>query len=159
MKELKFRGLDANNKWVFGFPYLDKPKHGDRLLSYIIEGGFVPAVSMPTTRFTEVKNESLTQYIGIKDHNDVEIYEGDILNVHQFLFDGNEVEKEMIGYVVYDEEAAAFCIKVTEDKNHFFLSYTGYETLEELPPFEICSLVGLHEESFEVTGNIHTPKN
>ena len=69
----KFRGLDINNIWVYGFLFQDINVHTGEKLSYIIKSSFVPAISMPAERFIEVRNDSVGQYIGLKDKHGKEI--------------------------------------------------------------------------------------
>ena len=83
----------------------------------------------------------------------MEIYEGVVVKQHQFLFDGSEYEKEIIGAIKYNAETMAFHlsnIKNVEVNKH--MGYAENETPSSVP---ICLFYGLHEESWEVIGNIH----
>ena len=157
MREIKFRGKNVNGYLVFGNLHVhENTRDSSKNQYYIIRPCFVPALTMPADNYIEVDPATVGQYIELKDANDLEIYEGDSILVHQFLFEGMEVEKEFKGNVVWIEESASFGVKVTEQMDNLFLNYTGYETLEEMEPFTLSSLYGLHEESFKVIGNIHT---
>lgn len=80
----------------------------------------------------------LMQFTGLKDKNGKEIYEGDIINLHQFLFDGfGEVERENKGEIGIDW----YGVHLLTDK-------------EETGCYLACAY-GLHEESFEIIGNIY----
>ena len=102
-----------------------------------------------------VDENTIGQYTGKNDKNGDEIYSTHIIKVHQFLFDGSEYESELIGTVVYDNEYQAFCL--TNIKHEGINKYMGYNNNEEAKNeiIPICMFYGLHEESFEIIGNIH----
>lgn len=111
-------------------------------------------------KFSEWYNQNLPfnevlilQNTGLKDKNGKEIYEGDILLLHQFLFDGHEFENELIGEVVYDQETCSFALR--NIRNADVKKYMGYKEHEDCGNIPIFNFYGLHEESFEKLGDIY----
>jgi uncharacterized phage protein (TIGR01671 family) len=94
--------------------------------------------------------KKLEQFTGLLTADDrKEIYEGDIVRMHQFLFDGNECEAETIGSIEYDDEIAAFGLKIIK----FDQRFSGNMGIGDWLP--LYHFYGLHEESWEIIGNIH----
>ena len=113
MREILFRGREIeNNTWAVG--------------SYI--GGLydVNLIMSLLGDDYEIKKETLGQYIGIKDKNNILVFEDDILETDDY-----------IGWVYYNEENTCFSLKYYDMHNEV------YEV----------SLSGL--ENVEVIGNIH----
>ncbi|WP_137906087.1 YopX family protein [Chryseobacterium sp. 2VB] len=138
MREIKFRGQRVDNKkWVYGFVV----KH-----SYLKKYFIYEMLDNTGALVSEVIPETVSQYTGLKDKNGVEIYEGDIVNFHIFTqelgvnYGVSEGEKEFKGYICFEELGLAFK-QSEEDEEWFYLVYS--------PGM-------IHEESFEVIGNIHS---
>lgn len=143
--EIEFKAQRIDNKeWVYG--YFIKNKNGE---CYIKDTDYNVTNGKNNLIPYEVIPETVCQYIGVKDKNGKKVYDNDKVKLHQFLFDGNEIENELTGYVSYHKNTACYCISQIE--NNFYEKNTGYKKGEGQEP--ICNLYGLHEESFEVIGN------
>ncbi len=97
----------------------------------------------------QLKLETWRQYIGLKDESGVEIYEGSIVQVTQFLFDGTEIEEEWLGVI-----GSNFLGWTLEKiRNRRFEQHTGYASGEgSINLSDMCNIEG---GSFTVIGNIH----
>lgn len=94
------------------------------------------------------ENLEIMQFTGLEDKNGVEIFENNIVNVHEFINVGGiegyeEGEKETIGVIkygcLYDSPIPEWYLQTKDDCISF-------------------SYMDLHEESFEVVGNIYENK-
>jgi uncharacterized phage protein (TIGR01671 family) len=85
---------------------------------------------------------------GVKDNDGNDIYEGDIVTMHRFLFNGTEYEKEVVGTIKYNPEVMGFCL-VNCTCRDTRLKGNG---IEGSP---ISSIYGLHERSWNVIGSFH----
>ncbi len=130
-KEIKFKGLRTDGGgWEVGD--LVSTNHN----VYIIDIWFIPALSTPTERFTEVKQDTVGQYNGT-----FELFEGDKVKLNSELFFDN-------GNTVWDEG-------LTDEVGTVSLSDLGWEikldSNESIMFFELEQ----YEIELEVTGNIH----
>lgn len=99
MREIEFRGQRVDNgEWVFGTPFFIK----DENFASIITNCQTLYFKDSETTYTghEVKSESISQYIGRKDKNNVKIFEND-----RVLYDG------VLGNVFYNDDLAMFMVR------------------------------------------------
>lgn len=122
MREIKFRGQRREDgKWVYG--YVDATMYKDVVVIH----------SEASTH--AVVPETVGQYTGLKDRNNKEIYEGDVLDIY-FPEDGKPTRCT----VKWTSEKARFDYIFT-NKWHFLLPQDAYEVevvgnIQDLKEFE-----------------------
>lgn len=115
-REIKFRAKRLDNyEWVYGNYIIDNwGDENNNIIYGILEDRKAPSF-IENWIPVKVNNNTLGQFTGLKDKNDKEIYEGDIV-LSQDLFKNSKSKPEkIIGYVIYHiEEGFNFYNKDTE---------------------------------------------
>ncbi len=148
MREYRFRGKEIDTgRWVYGglFKEPAPPQCFEKTLEdkyWIVyqDPRYMPDWNLPYKMVrTDVDKETIGQYTGLKDENEKEIYEGDIIEFSYDMFVGNFDTFVAKGKVVFEE--GAFYIEVFEN--------------ERTTKDEAYLLYSINLDTIEVIGNIY----
>ena len=132
MREILFRGKKTGtNEWVNG-----------SLIS--VCGGSYIEEQVLLSKSYEVDNESVCQYIGLKDKNGTKIFEGDILKIAIIKDSEDEIEYKF-GSVEFSTRSLEYIIRSKEGL------VCGFGV--------ILNGAGFYEFELEVVGNIYDNKD
>lgn len=113
MEPIKFRGKTHNGVWVYGYYEFD-----ERLNFHLIRSN---------RRAQQVVPETVGQFTGLLDKNGIEIYEGDIVSVNDFI---NLYSSSYIGIAIM--KGCQWCIKCYKEHGCcsplFFDDFSNIET-------------------------------
>ena len=166
----KYRGWDIENNTMYFSDKKEENEYGQILWEFL-NGEIVFSVPKLIDRYCPSRGhiqeidydqpeQKIMSFTGLTDVNGKDIFEGDVLKCHQFLFDGNEIEKEWIVSIFYSIDhsftrggIAGFCLKIIS--GDFYFDYTDENKGDEDTWLPMSHVYGLHKDSFEIIGNIY----
>lgn len=128
MKDIKFRAWDKNaNKMIYSKDVYPKSVYKFEFESFsnfkFVLSKMVNRINVKDKEgddlyidyYTPV-NADIMQYIGLKDSNNIEIYEGDIVKIEDYF------GEDIVGRIIYDKITAGYVLKKGSEKNYFQMS-------------------------------------
>ena len=136
MREIKFRAWDEQNKVMHNeVEFIRSGIDGNDWILFKSDKQKLEDGNVLNNPYFQ-QQIKLMQYTGLKDKNDVEIYEGDIVSFT--LFDCFDNDMQHIGKILFNNGAF----------------YIEYMDKDELYNSLLCYVISQDDE-FEVIGNIH----
>ena len=139
MREIKFRAWDKNRKTMT--PSFDfRQWEGNKLYR-------------PDNGISFFGDLIILQYTGLKDKNGVEIYEGDVVKLHETLLGiHSDIDRhETIGYIDYERGTYLICLELEKNKYGYKENYECWDDGEH----DWYSLENEDFDTYEVIGNIY----
>lgn len=143
MREIKFRG------WVHSLKKMSD-------VFYLTDIGEYQGDTMIDSRYDSVYS-NIMQYTGLKDKNEKEIYEGDIVEWNGYDYESNPKEVRFKGEVTFVCNKQAMLPETDEFVNGYFVKFdkneNGYRNLSQILQYQNTIIIGNIYENPELISN------